>query len=277
MIYIDACYFNAKTLKFIQGGISKTEDSIRKSKYIAKLALQYSSVLTALNKPKKALKFAYSAYIYSCRAINDTLEACKKHKQNLQYKVKKAKLTKSEKNRLSLVQRALPILEVIESYLRKGDLQKVDMRSALGIKGYPEWISQINMSEFLKISTVKAADFTSGLGIQAEFTKDYLFYKIALLATSLYFLGARNQSLGNHNKGHRYSLSAKRFAGNFFSEKCPIFRELNDNASKISVENPDNSENKGVKKIKRNRSLNYNIPKFSVHSSSFSKFSSVLV
>lgn len=276
LTYIDACYYNAKTLNFIRGRVSYTEDKIRRSKYLAKLSLQYSSLLASQNKPKKSLKLANSAYEYSCKAINDTHEGCKKHYQNLQFKMKKNKLTKSEQNRLLLIQRAIPTLEVIQAYLRKGNLHKVDMRSALGIKGYPEWISQFNTTEFLTITPVKSAEFTSGLGIQAEFTKDYLFYKIALLATSLHFLGTRNESVGNSYKSQKYSLSARRFIGNFVNQECPIFRELNENASKISLNAGESPGRKSRKKIKRNKSMSYHITKFNVQSSSFSKFSSVL-
>ena len=53
LIYIDACFFNAETLDFIKGKISHSEDSIRKNKYIAKLALQYSQILSNLEKFKK--------------------------------------------------------------------------------------------------------------------------------------------------------------------------------------------------------------------------------
>jgi hypothetical protein len=273
LTYIDACYFNAKTLNFMKGRISRTEDNIRKSKYIAKLALQYSQTLNTLQKFKKSLKFAYAAYNYSCKAIFETFEACKKQETVLTSRTKRIDNKKTEINKFLLIQKALPTLEAIKHYLYKGKLHKVDMRSALGIKGSPDWISQLSLSEIINITPTRSHEFTSGMGIQAEFTKDYLFYKIALLGISLYFLGIRNRTIGNLDKGYSYCISASKFLANFFSEDCPIFQEIDESLSKM-LENPISAK-KLKKKMKRNKSMSFSISKFNANNSSFTKFQSV--
>ena len=122
----------------MRGKVSHSEDNIRKAKYITKVALQYSQILFNLQKYKKSLKLANCAYKYSCKAILDTLAACKKQHSTITSKPKREKYTKTEKNKIFLTERALPTLEAIQDYLKKGVLHKVDMRSALGLKGQPE-------------------------------------------------------------------------------------------------------------------------------------------
>lgn len=256
-------------MDFINGNLSKTEDSIRKSKYIAKLALQYSQILTRLGKSKKALKFAYSAYNHSSKALLETLKSCKKQQISLTQKKSHKKHSKSENYRLVLIKRALPTLEALKIYLLKGLLHKVEMRSAIGIKGNPDWVSNINIDEIVTITPTRSTEFTSGMGIQAEYTKDYLFFKIALLSISLYFLGTRHCML-NSEKGFKYCTSAFQLLGNFFTDDCPIVQELNEKIEKISKERIKSPE-----KIRRNKSQCYNISKFSVHSTSYSKFKSI--
>ena len=106
----------------MKGGVSATEDRIRKTKYIAKLALQFSEILSRLNK--KSLKLACSAYNHSSKSITETLNSCKKHQTSLTQRKTPKKFSKIERNRLILIERALPTLEMIQEYLHKGILHK---------------------------------------------------------------------------------------------------------------------------------------------------------
>ena len=112
------------------------------------------------------------------------------------------------------------------------------------------------------------------MGVQAEFTKDYLFYKIALLSISLYFLGTRNRSLGNLEKGYNFCVSASLFLKNFFTEECPVFQEIRENLMKMTQKQEDFLEKK-KKKMRRNKSMGFNFSKINGNSVSFTKFKSV--
>lgn len=273
VIYIDACYFNSKTLDFMKGKLSQSEEKIRKYKFTAKLSLQCSNIFNSLGKKKKSLKFASAAYKNSCLALEETFEVCKKQQIVLQNKIKHTKLTKPEKNKFLLIQRAVPTLEAVHFFLNKGILHKVGMRSALGIKGDPEWVSMFNVGELISLNPVRASEFVAGMGIQAEFTKDYLFYKIGLLGLSLNTLGLRTIQAGNRDLGLKYCQSAHKFIKNFFTEDCPLLKDLSLNNEKLSKET-ENSPNRQKSK-KKDKPLNYNLSKFNIHSSSFSKFRSV--
>lgn len=271
--YTDACYFNAKTLDFVKGKLSLSEDKIRKYKFTAKLSLQCSNIFYSIGQKKKSLKFASAAYKNSCKALQETFEVCKKQQILIKNKLKHTKLTKTEQNKLLLIQRAIPTLEAVQVFLNKGILYKVGMRSALGLKGDPEWVSMFNVNEMVNLTPVRSSEFLMGMGIQAEFTKDYLFYKIGLLALSLNSFGLRNIQTGNKELGYKYCQSAQKFLKNFFTEDCPLIKDLSLSNEKFSKET-ENSPNR-QKRQKKEKPVSYSISKFNVHSSSFTKFRNI--
>jgi DNA-binding transcriptional regulator GbsR (MarR family) len=260
-----------KTLDFIKGKVSLSEDRIRRFKFASKLCLQCSNIFYSCGQKKKSLKFASEAYKNSCKALQETFEICKKYQMNIQSKPKSTKLSKSEKNKLLLIERALPTLETVHGFLVNGSIHKVGMRSALGVKGDPDWVAMFNLNELMTLVPVKSSDFTQGMGIQAEFTKDYLFYKIGLLALSMHVLGLRHASLGSKDLAQKFCISASKLLKNFFSENSPIVQEIQ---SFSCFEASENSPAK-QKRIRRNKSLSFNLAKINVHSSSFTKFRSI--
>ena len=104
--------------------------------------------------------------------MQETHEICKKHQILIENKAKHGKLCKSDQNKLLLIERALPTLDSVNLFLSKGIIHKVGMRSALGVKGDPEWVELFSLDEMMQLTPVKSNEFTQGLGVQAEFTKD---------------------------------------------------------------------------------------------------------
>ena len=203
--------------------------------------------------------------------MQETHEICKKHQILIENKAKHAKLCKSDQNKLLLIERALPTLDSVSLFLSKGIIHKVGMRSALGVKGDPEWVELFSLDEMMQLAPVKSNEFNQGMGVQAEFTKDYLFYKIGLLAISMHVVGVRNVQAGNKELGRKFGILAGKLLKNFFSENSPLVQEI----KKLrETELKDESPGK-VKRIRRNKSMSFNLAKINVHSSSFTKFRSI--
>lgn len=116
-----------------------SELQIKKSKYIAKLALKLASILYSQQDYKNALKIINYAYEYSCKSIKETLSSCRKLSNTYSNKPKSPIYSKSEINKILLIERALPTLESLNQFITNGIIKKkIRMRSALGIKAYPE-------------------------------------------------------------------------------------------------------------------------------------------
>lgn len=208
----------------MKGRISKTEDQIRKLKYISKLYLQYCGVCSRLENHHDALNNAKNAYKLSCEALILTLKAIKRHQSSINSKKKK------DEQKIIIINRALPSLFAIEMFITKGKLPSgAEMRSALGVRGHPEWVYNFNMSEIMVINPGKTEDFKCGVGIQAEFTKDYILYKISLLALSLYCMGTEMQFMNKIKSGENACNTAIKLMKVFFPEECPLTQHFIEN------------------------------------------------
>ena len=60
------------------------------------------------------------------------------------------------------------------------------MRSILGIKSYNEWVYNYAITDIMFIQPLTIEEIKIGSGVCAELTKDYMTYKISLLAVTYF-------------------------------------------------------------------------------------------
>ena len=257
--YLDACFFSAKTLDFMKESIKNAEISIKKSKYLSKLAIQFAVQLYLLKEFKKAAKIINYAYIYSCKALKDTLASCRRLQIQYSNRPKSPNYSKSKINKILLVERGLPTLESVNQFISIGIIRKTQMRTALGIKTYPEWVQSFSMDSIIKIVPTKSTEFNSLIGIQSEFTKDSILYKTALLSTSMLYLGLISKECGEKKEGKRFCKLSYTLISCFFPKSSPISKKV---ACEYQADNntkEQQNEEKAAPKNKRNHSIS--VPK----------------
>ena len=64
--------------------------------------------------------------------------------------------------------------------------EPVQIRSVLGVKAYNSWVYEFNISDVMAINWVTLEEYSERPPLHAEFTKDFLLYKVALHATALF-------------------------------------------------------------------------------------------
>lgn len=84
----------------------------------------------------------------------------------------------------------------------------------------------------LKLNPYSVEYFRTGAGLQAEFTKDYILYKIALLAVSLY---AQATTCTLRSKARKLLRKADALLKVFFPEECPLLIEMRENGKRIGL------------------------------------------
>ena len=114
------------------------ELNIKKYKYIAKTALQLSTSLNSSQDNKKSFKIISFAYKYSCKALSETYKSCRKLYTQYSSLGKSSNFSKKKINKILLVDRAYPTLESLNQFISNGIIKKIRMRSALGIRTYPD-------------------------------------------------------------------------------------------------------------------------------------------
>jgi hypothetical protein len=255
-LYLDACFYNATKLDFMTAPYS-IELNIKKFKYMAKLSIQLSSALYSAQDYKKSALVINLGYNYSCKAITDTLTSCRKVYNTHFNKPKPWNYSKAEINKILLVQRALPILEALGQFISHKIIKKTKMRSALGIKAHPEWIYNFSLNNFIKIGQVKSLEFKNTLGVQSEFTKDCILYKVALLSTSLFYLGLTHQANQDIKKAIRFLSLSNTLNSAFFPKNSQFFKHIQENLKITSDKNIEKFEDKPKDKIRRHLSANF--------------------
>ena len=76
--YVEACLYNAGSDRLLRPKIGKTEWQIRRHKYMCKLSLVSSTLLTQSSSNSEALKKAKSAYFHSISALTSTCQSLKR-------------------------------------------------------------------------------------------------------------------------------------------------------------------------------------------------------
>lgn len=76
------------------------------------------------------------------------------------------------------------------------------------------------------LNPTRTEDFKTGMGIQAEFTKDYILYKVSLLAISLYCIGTEMKFINNRRNGENLCKESIKLMRGFFPEECPLIQHF---------------------------------------------------
>lgn len=244
---MDACFFSVKTLETLNGYSPSAELHIKNLKYISKSALQFAALLHSQQDFKKACKIIPYAYQYSCKAIKETLSACRK---NFSAKAKTPNISKSKLNKILLIERGLPTLESLSQFISTGVIKRTKIRSALGIKTYPDWVYSFRLENITSLIPTKTLEFSFTIGIQSEFTKDSILYKIALMCACLYYKGLALRDCGDGKEGGKYLGLAYKLISSFFPKNAPVCIQV-----KSEIDKGIEEKSMGENRIRRNKSV----------------------
>jgi tetratricopeptide (TPR) repeat protein len=191
--YLEACSFNC-----YRNPVHTTIDAIaldiKQLKFHANLLIQLAVVLSNLKKHKEALEKATHAQNLTHLALRTTIEG---HKVLLAY-YKKNKQNKNLKQQIfqTIAEGASKTLIALNDYLSTNTIPKTEeMRSVLGVKTFSSWIYEFSISNIIVIQPLTIAEITEKAMLQAEFTKDYLLFKIALHCASLFCIATETKHL----------------------------------------------------------------------------------
>jgi len=234
--YLDACLYNVKSLKVSKKKASIQEENLNRLKSLSKLNLQYCAMLSKLKKHKQAYKRARIAYKHISEAFEVTNHLLGKSQSRLSLKAS-MKPSSKQSQKISILQKAAPIMKAIGNFFKQNRIStNVEMRSTLGVKGYPEWTYSLEMSEVMLVSPSTPDDYKSEMGLQAEFTKDYLLYKTLILGLSYYCMGTELKLLKELRKGEELIHSSTRIIKAFFPSNCPILSQIKESIKHESSE-----------------------------------------
>lgn len=233
-------------------GSRSAEFSIKKAKYICKTSLVYAEILRNSDM-KKTEKILANAQACITKALQETFKSCKRLLNHYKSKEKLA-CNKVEQGKILLTERAFPALESINEYLLKGILKKVRMRSALGIRSTPEWLNEFKLEDITRIIAVQSEEFTVASGIQTEFTKDAIVYKVLLLAACMFYRGEALNELGDAKQGLRLLQNASHLALNFFPRRSAVCQQLSHN---LACQKALKSSQASNPNIRRNLSVDF--------------------
>ncbi|CAG9311786.1 unnamed protein product [Blepharisma stoltei] len=242
---LETCYFRANSLMFNNQKCSMLEEQMVKDKYLSSLCLQFSNLLSKENRHNEALVKAKLAYKHSVTLINNTAIAAKKQ-------LVKSVEGKLPQSKTAMIQRAFPALSAISNFLEKGDLQEViEIRSSVGVLGHPQWIIDYSLSEVIDISACPLEVFSVRFGIQSEFTKDYLLYKVILIGLSLFCIGKELCYVRSFFDGYNICVKAYNFLKKFLPEEAVLLKDLSKIVTELKSKNQVSEEISLSKKLQR--------------------------
>ncbi|OMJ69809.1 hypothetical protein SteCoe_32371 [Stentor coeruleus] len=191
--YLEACSFNC-----YRNPVHTTIDSIaldiKQLKFHASLLIQLAVVLSNLKQHKEALEKATHAQNLTHLALRTTIEG---HKVLIGY-YKKNKQNKSLKQQIfqTIAESATKTLTALSDYLSTSIIPKTEeMRSVLGVKIFSNWVYEFSISNIIVIQPLTISEITEKPLLQAEFTKDYLLFKIALHCASMFCVATETKHL----------------------------------------------------------------------------------
>lgn len=200
--YLEACLYNLKhEVKARESGKKGDNDRYKMRKYECRAQVQLCAMLSQLGRHEAALSHAQSGMRLAQSLLFDVLSLCRAHltrHRKLVIQAKQAgdvgrKLESSGYKRdQDLVKKAFPLLEVLESRILSKPrpagqpATKLELRSALGVQHYSDWIYTYNMSELMRIQPLTLYELKNSLETYTEIGRDMMLDKICLLVAGYF-------------------------------------------------------------------------------------------
>ncbi len=196
---MDAVAFHAPNFKLQHTKIQELLTQLKFSKYHTKTSLQLCVTSSQLGMHEAALERARKAYELSVFNLHATLLGFKLH--FLQYsslKKRKAAIPDSLKHRHSIGKKAVLIIKKVLDFLNGGKLPDAlmqEMRTSLGVRAYDDWVHTFAISDIMFIQPLTFEQVHQIPTLQAEFGRDYLIFKVVLLALSMFCIATEMKYL----------------------------------------------------------------------------------
>lgn len=233
--YIEACIYNATTYKVMNPNLTEIHYKIKNTSYLTKTYIQCCALFSQVQEHKKALTNARKAINSATVMIKSTLRAASNYTVSVN-KTKKAgkPIPTGITTIMSIISLASPTLKSLKQFLKTGTIKSLSkLPSVLGVKEFPQWVYNISLADLMFLQILEVEDLKDSIGIQTEFTKDYLLMKICIFAVSLFCASTEMQFImvepGEAEKLHNKAIA---LMGAFFPEQCPLLIYFKDCYSK---------------------------------------------
>jgi len=245
--YLDACLFNVNSLKAMKNNRESIAYEIKKLKYIGTVQIQMCAVLSRLGKHKEAIKHARAANKSIMNVVKLLISASKSQEKKVtSCRRKNYELSEQQLrcyNNISLVK---PTLKSIEKYLTTGRINEPQqIRTALGVKHYPEWVKTYSIADVMIIKPVTARELRSSSKLYKEYTNDSLVHVVCLLAVSYFCMGTELKYLQttqpfdfkSDNEIEQTQLKSQELLNAFVPPNCPLLNHINESHQSRFKEN----------------------------------------
>jgi len=216
--YLEACLYNLKhVLKARESGKKGDNERFKLRKYESRARLQLCAMLSQLGRHEAALSHAQIGLRLAQALLLDVSSLCRAHLTRHRKLLLQAKQTPDLLKRLEspaykrnqdLVRKASPLLEVLESRILSKPrptgqpVTKLELRSALGVQHYSDWIYTYNMTELMRVQPLTLYELKNCLDTYTEIGRDMMLDKACLLVAG-YFCTATELRLllGDEDRG----------------------------------------------------------------------------
>lgn len=234
--YLEACLYNL--------ALGRPVD-YRRRKYECRARVQLCALLSQLQRHEGALTHARLASKRSQSLLTDIqslcFDHCNRHKKLLHaHRLKplpehlKTLQSASYRHSHDLVLKASPALQLLQARLHSQPVDsaktpRLELRSALGVQHYDDWVYSINISDIMLIQPLTVFELKSDLEPFAELTRDFLLDKVCLLLVSYYCLATELRLLYGRERllqAHDYHSKALQIAKDLLPVECPLTEHL---------------------------------------------------
>ena len=213
--YLEACLFNLKhALKSRETCKNSDNERYKLRKYESRARIQLCAMLSQLGRHEAALNHAEIGLRLAQALLLDVLMLCKAHVNRHRKLINQAKQTPDLARKLDssmykkhqdMVKKVLPLLEVLEARIlskprQGGTPVKLELRSALGVQHYSDWIYTYNMSELMRVQPLTLYELKNTLETYAELGRDMMLDKVCLLVAGYFCTATELRLLTNEDE-----------------------------------------------------------------------------
>ncbi|CAG9327813.1 unnamed protein product [Blepharisma stoltei] len=228
--YLDGCLFNLNSFQVMTSEKSQILNEIRRNTYKSKIHIQSCAVLSQMKKHKAALTHAQNSFKAVANCVKMTITA-----SGLLLKSLKNKPPDLGKQIHKIINSAVPTIKVLENFIKTGKLSHPPkIRSVLGVKSHPDWLDSFTIADVMLMQPISSEELKKSIGMQAEFTKDFILYKVCLLAISNFCVATEIQFIHsnqifrekNDKEAELYHEKSIELLRVFFPPESPLLKHI---------------------------------------------------
>ncbi len=235
--YLEACTIYTVPMSQPLLKLRSITDMLKRAKLQCLMHIQLCAILSQLGDHTAALAKAKTAVRLAQFAIESTARALKMHWTMYALAKDHHDISESLQQTHLLALRATPMVKTLLEFLHSTEpisTQARVMRSVLGVKVYPDWTSQIAISDMMTVQPLSTADLQQHTSVRLEFSKDFMLYKVANLSASyfcistelLFLRGKQAFNPARDKPTEQFHMRAMRLLETYFPPDCLLLQHI---------------------------------------------------